>query len=540
MAPTPASRRERLALHVVQIGVLAIVLIALPYKTFDLDRFFVPKELVLHATASIAALLCLWGRQRLCLSRVDMMLAGFLLLSLLSTLFAQNWWLAGRALAISGSGVLLFWVGVTLRQAGLQRQVGAAVALAVVVGALSALIQAYAGPITELFSLNRAPGGTFGNRNFMAHLAAIGTPAVVIAALSARTRVGFFFGALGSVILAAALVLSRSRAAWLALVATAIVIAGVAIVTRASISGGRTWGRLRMLAAAAVIGVVASAFLPNQLEWRSNSPYLDSVRDVVNYREGSGAGRVVQYKNSLEMAAAHPLLGVGPGNWSVQYTRFAERRDPSLSSAGGMTDNPWPSSDWVAFVSERGIAATVLLVMALMAVIWRAIKELPAARTTGDYQRATAALTLIGTIVATAVVGVFDAVLLIAVPTMFLWIMVGVLAPPVERTREIGKGVREFAGPALVLFGLLAIIRSSTQMSAMGTYHGASRLSTIETAAKYDPGSYRIRMRLAEGYAARGDCKRAGPHARAANGMFPNAAAPKAVMRRCGIRLGRG
>ena len=307
MVETTAGRRERIALHLVQLGLVLIVLIALPYKSFDLDRFFVPKELVLHATAVLAALLCLGGKRRLELSFTDLCIAGFLILSLVSAVLAQNWWLAGRALAITISGALLFWVGVTLRAAGLQRQVLSAAAVAIVVGAITALVQAYGGPTTELFSLNRAPGGTFGNRNFMAHLAAIGVPVVVIAALSARTRVGFFFGAIGSVILAAALFLSRSRAAWLAVLATGIVVVGVALLTRASISGGRTWGRLRVLAAAAIIGTVASAFLPNQLEWKSNSPYLDTMRGLVNTSEGSGAGRVIQYKNSLEMAMSHPI-----------------------------------------------------------------------------------------------------------------------------------------------------------------------------------------------------------------------------------------
>ena len=34
---------ERLALHVLQAGAIAVVLAAAPYKAFDLDRFFVPK-----------------------------------------------------------------------------------------------------------------------------------------------------------------------------------------------------------------------------------------------------------------------------------------------------------------------------------------------------------------------------------------------------------------------------------------------------------------------------------------------------------------
>jgi O-antigen ligase len=536
MSSITADKRERLALHLVQLGVLVVVLIALPYKTFDLDRFFVPKELVLHVTAVGAALLCLGGSRKLSVSAADVCLAGFLLVSLVSAAFAQNWWLALRAVSMSISGALLFWVGLSLRRAGLQRYVLAAVALAVVCGALTALVQAYAGPATELFSLNRAPGGTFGNRNFMAHLAAIGTPAVVIAALSARTRVGFFFGALGSVVLAAALVLSRSRAAWVALVAAAVVIGAVALITKVSISGGRTWSRLRILALAAVTGVVASAFLPNRLEWKSSSPYLDSVRDVVNYKEGSGAGRLVQYQNSLEIAMAHPILGVGPGNWPVEYTKFADRRDPSLSSAGGMTDNPWPSSDWMAFVSERGFIATILLMLALLAITIRALRELPTARQTQDFERATAALTVVGTVVTTMVVGLFDAVLLIAIPTMFMWLLIGVLSPPVERKRSLSSGVHEFGPVLLVLFGLIAIVRSSGQIAAMSTYHGATRVATMERAAKFDPGSYRIRIRLAESYASRGECSKAGRHAKAANAMFPNASAPRSVLRRCGLK----
>jgi hypothetical protein len=97
--------------------------------------------------------------------------------------------------------------------------------------------------------------------------------------------------------------------------------------------------------------------------------------------------------------------------------------------------------------------------------------------------------------------------------------------------------VREFGAPLLVFFGLAAILRSAGQMQAMAIYNGASRLSTMETAAKYDPGAYRIRMRLAEGYASRGDCGKAVPHARAANGMFPNATDPRAILRRCGVKL---
>ena len=46
-----ASVTDRIALRVLQLGTLLVVLLAAPYKQFDLDRFFVPKELALHVTA---------------------------------------------------------------------------------------------------------------------------------------------------------------------------------------------------------------------------------------------------------------------------------------------------------------------------------------------------------------------------------------------------------------------------------------------------------------------------------------------------------
>src|ERR1043165_3641925 len=151
--------RERVALLLLQVGVVAIVLAALPYKSFDLDRFFVVKELVLHVSAMLAALLCLGGRRQLSLSPVDLLLVGFLVVSGVSAAFAQNGWVATRALSMSISGALLFWTAASLRHAGLHTRLMSAIAAAVVIGALTALIQAYAGATTEYFSLNRAPGG---------------------------------------------------------------------------------------------------------------------------------------------------------------------------------------------------------------------------------------------------------------------------------------------------------------------------------------------------------------------------------------------
>ena len=134
---------QRIALRVLQLGAFAVVVVSAPYKMFDLDRFFVPKELVLNAVVLVVVLLCLVRVRRIALARVDQLLALWLVLGVLSAVFATNWWLAGRAVAISLSGAACFWCARLFARVGLSRPLVAALALAGVIGATTALLQAY-------------------------------------------------------------------------------------------------------------------------------------------------------------------------------------------------------------------------------------------------------------------------------------------------------------------------------------------------------------------------------------------------------------
>jgi len=523
----------RFARLVLQAGALLVVLGALPYKQFDLDRFFVPKELVLHATALLAAFAVLVSARRLTLARVDQFLAGFLAIGVLSALFATNWWLAERAVAVSLSGAACFWVARVIARAGLGRRLVAVLAFAAVLGAITALLQAY-GVRTEYVSLNRAPGGTFGNRNFMAHLGVIAAPALVLVALTAPSRGSFARWSAGIGIVAAALFLSRSRAAWLALIACGVVALPLGIIALRGAGAGLRWSRAFLLVLAAAIGIGAALVLPNTLDWNSDSPYLDTAKSVVNYKEGSGRGRLVQYGNTLRMSSHHPLLGVGPGNWPVIYPKFASRDDPSLGS-DGMTSNPWPSSDWMTFLSERGFVAFALIGLALVALVADGLRGLGADHAPED--RLTAAA-LLGTIVVLLVVGSFDAVLLLPVNALIAWSLLGALSPAArERAVVELPAVRRLGAlAALLVVGAIAVGRSVTQASAMDVFSGSSRASVLEAASTLDPGSYRIHVRLAAAWIGRGSCTKAKPHARAARALFPNAAEPKVLLSRCGAR----
>ncbi|HEX3273595.1 MAG TPA: O-antigen ligase family protein [Gemmatimonadales bacterium] len=523
-----------MAAAIITAGGLGVVLVALPYPAFELDRYTFPKELVLLAAALAATLVCLAAARRLTVFMVDALLVGYLLISALSTLGASNGWLAFRALGVSLAGAALFWCARTVARAGRGELLLAGLAGAVVLGACTGLAQAYGLVTTSLASLSRAPGGTFGNRNFMAHLVAIGFPVLVALTLEARSRARFALGTAGIALATAALVLSRSRAAWLGagVPAVFLIVEGFWI--------GRLWGdgRLRRrtlgLATIGLAGVVVALVLPNRLNWRSESPYLESLTGVANYKEGSGRGRVIQYANTLRMAARHPLLGVGPGNWPVYYPTVMSKGDPSFDADDIIPTNPWPSSDWMAVVSERGFPALALLGLVVGTL---ALGAWARVRRGAGHQPALNDLTIVATLLAVAVVGAFDAVLLLPAPALFAWSIVGALASSARPIREIPltSRSRRVAMAIVAVAGAVFLTRSAAQTVAVAAFSGGSR-TAMERAAAIDPGSYRIRMLLGRAWVRAGRCDHAVPHATKARALFPNHPAPLQLLRSCGVR----
>ena len=503
----------------------------LEWKVFELDRYFVPKELVLHSVALIAASLLFIRREKFEGDAADWLLAVFLVWSGLSALLATNHWLAQRALAVSLSSAAIFWSARHLSASGLRRYLLVAAAVAGAIASITSLLQAY-GVESEYFTLARSPGGTLGNRNFIAHLAAITLPATAWCAVTARRPVTALAGSLAMALLSATLVLSRSRAAWLAVAACVVVIAVPLGFSRRHWGSRLIGGRFARLLLASVLGGFLAVVIPNTLNWKSDSPYLDSARNVMDYSTGSGRGRIAQYENSLEMARADPVFGVGPGNWPVRYTRFAPRGDKSITDAG-MTANPWPSSDWVAFLSERGVVATLALAGVFAALFFGSLRrwsELP------DGDSVLAKVALAGTIVTTLVVSAFDAVLLLPAPAFIAWLVIGAAAGKRRVVRPLlaSPRVRALAGGLVVLIMCVSLVRSATMVAAMSSVgRGASTAGWVR-GALWDPGSYRINQRIAELYANRGMCTRARPFARRAARLLPNSPAPKRVLRRCG------
>ncbi len=476
------------------LGAALTVLAAVPYSAFDLSRFFAPKELVLNSVALALALLTITHSERLRFTNADIALAAYLFFSLASALFAKDLWLSSSAVAVTFSGAAVFWSARVAASCGLRGAIIAAVALGGVLGAAASLAQAYGVPC-DLFSLHRIPGGTMGNRNFMAHLSAVCFPVLVLSALTTRRKWTFALWALGAAVIAAALLLSRCRAALLGLALGGGVLACAIWFARNRWRDTLTAFRLKVLLGFVCAGIIAALLIPNTLEWKSDSPYLDTVSGIVNYQSGSGHGRLIQYARTLRMAVAHPLFGVGPGNWGLVYPDFSRYFDPSIDYFTGMTINPWPSSDWMAVVSERGFPALLSLVAFLLLLLMSALRH---ALRAGNFDEYRESIALASSILIAVTAGCFDPVFLLPASSFALWALFGSLSPAMPEFFSISllPRRRKFFVGLVAVFGIMAVFRSVGQVAAMAVYSKARNVRQISAAARLDPGNLKIRLRL--------------------------------------------
>lgn len=515
----------RAGAHVLGAGLVIAVLVALTAAPTDLDRHQLPKETVVHLAVWLAVVLVRplppRGVRRAALAA----LAALVGTALVSGIFAQNGWLAFRAGALMLTGAVAFVTARHLAASGFATTLLAWCGAAAVIGVSTGLLQAY-GVTSPLFASTRIPGGTFGNRNFMAHFGVLALPLLILAALTARMRVaGWAFA--GIALIAGAVILSRSRAGWIGMAAAATITLATAVIAarRGQIAplGHRIVGAAAVLA----LSVAAVLVVPNHLNWRSASPYTDTLTGLTAHDEGSGRGRLLQYRNSLKLLRRHPVLGVGPGNWPIRYGDVAPASDPSWVWADVIPINPWPSSDWIALASELGILGLAAAALLGLSIIWRGIVAL---RSHGVAVLAGGAL--LGTLTALVIVGALDAVLLLATSMLLVALQVGALLQWCDGTDTTNATGASHRGNALLAVVLgVVVLRSGLQTAAYLVAGNGRALSRVVWASRIDPGSYPLRIALAQ----RLPCDRARADIIAAMSMAPKWPASLEAARRCGV-----
>jgi hypothetical protein len=424
------SRSGSLAALLLQIGVVASVLAVV--RMGGVAFYDGPKELVANLIGLTTASLCLMSARSASIDRTDLFLGVFVAVSIVSAAFgATDRWEALRAVGLTLSGAAVFWCARYLAGSGEREPLLDAVAIAVVLVAVTIFIDAFG---YGLESPHASARGTQGNRNWAAHLLALGMPLLALQSLAGQTAKRRIVSLGAIVVCAGALVLTRSRAGWIAAVlgtgVPLIILAAYSLMSRGLSSPARCGAALGALLAGIVLGVS----VPTHLKWTSSSPYLESAMDIAAYNQGSGRARLKQYGRSLAMAVDHPVLGVGPGNWRIVYPQYLPKKTPP---------HLWyprrSNSDWLVIAAERGMLAAILFFATLVSLAlgcWRSFLSLR--KQLSSWERSLEPLSAIAIMIALGVVGSLDAVIQLPAPTLLFFLAVGALAPEQQTIASLG------------------------------------------------------------------------------------------------------
>src|SRR6266545_4346709 len=110
------------------------------------------------------------------------------------------------------------------------------------------------------------------------------------------------------------------------------------------------------------------------------------------------------------------------------------------------------------------------------------------------------------------------------------WTAAGLLLPATGTAVSLSPPARRRLVTLLLLFGVAAGIRSAGQLAAILTAGPGWPVERLARAVRFDPGSYRLQLMIAQ----RTGCAEARAHARAAARLFPLLPAPKRRLAACG------
>jgi O-antigen ligase/Tfp pilus assembly protein PilF len=231
------------------------------------------------------------------------------------------------------------------------------------VGALASLIvwHQFLRPASPRFwGPTEIPFGTMGNSNFMGALLAGALPLALALAIEAARPLARNLAAVASLLVGSALLLTRSRGAW---IAAAVGLAAFGLLLRHAERRPRGAGRVLALAlAAAAVAAVALS-----VEERGPVGHLASILDP-GYT--TNAQRLAWWSDALRISRDHPVLGAGLGGFAEAHPPYHSLRDPQVAARYVILH---PHNDWVWFAAEVGLAG-------LGALAWLAARAARLAR----------------------------------------------------------------------------------------------------------------------------------------------------------------
>jgi O-antigen ligase len=203
------------------------------------------------------------------------------------------------------------------------------------------------------------PGSTFGNRNAAADAMAMSMPLSLGIAEATHRRDARATMYVGLLLQLLYLAVTRARGAWL----------GAACGASATLWLSRPrWSRTSLsiaLAAVLVAALVASVpvrFNPHDAgDYKRYSGVFELFHDGLDAHSTALRTRIGLWRRTLSMVRDHPLFGVGPGNWPVEFPLYAE---PDAAREGVLSATLAPRqahNDTLERAAETGVPGLLAL-----------------------------------------------------------------------------------------------------------------------------------------------------------------------------------
>jgi len=378
--------------------------------------FETPKDAILCLTVGAGLTLAAFGPATTVPRTLAGPLVAFLASGVAASAAAGLW---NHALVMDGVYALLLVLacGALAAPVARARLVRVFVAVAATEASLAAL-QLALGPLS-LHLLGSAPRrayafGTLGVPNWVGALTAMALPAALLAPSPRR------LDAVLAALLVVGLAVAGSRGAWLAAIGTLLFV---------RVRSGE-WRMTRPLLAGALLGALVVA----------------ATGGTAWHGPGSVSGRLLIWRATAEIIAAHPLLGVAPGGFAGAYPAALH----AVMAQPGTHVPPRPTAFvthahdlLLAIMAERGIVG-------LLAFIWFVTALMRVGRRRGhpDWTRTAAG----GTLVAFALYGMVDVPLASTPLAMAAWLSAAMLAAPDDAVEAATRST--LVRLCLVLVGL--------------------------------------------------------------------------------------
>jgi O-antigen ligase len=523
----------RLAEFSLVAALISVSLIVLPGPR-DSEAFAVGREFGFEYFVLVALLAHLTSEPQYDIGSADVALLVFLAFGWASLLQSDVRVLAWRSIGLSTATVGLFF-GIRASSSRFRNETLGF--LVVVLGAVIASVSwlEAVGWLPRLSEVGRMPGGLFGNRNWMAHVLVLCLPVSLHALIRAKGRAYRILAFATVSLVLGMVILSRSRTAWLGLLAASFVPA-IWFAHRFRAIG---WSALRphimSVLVATGLGVGMVAAVPTVISWRDPYPYRQTLLTLTNVGSGSGYIRVLQQRTTLRMIKDSPFLGVGPGNWQVTYGRYARPGDPSYVPERLVPTNRLPHGDWVGMAAELGIPAlaTILAFFALTAAeLWRSSGDTTTSVNVPD--NAGPAIGL-ATICSLFVMGFSNPIILTPAPAAIAICTIAAWSPPAAALTRYrirpGSRVLWIAGVVLI-FGYPVIVAGR---ACYGDYlrRTADSVDDLMKAARWNSADFVSRVRISRALVRSGRCDLAIPYALQAYRLFPTSRASIYIFQRC-------